>query len=87
MIARKIVGVLAAATLAASGPAAAQSAAQSLSVTNSPSVRAGATLDKKSDLRRGGIVPIIAGVAIILAILALTDTWPFDDNDDGPDSP
>ena len=37
-----------------------------------------------SEMRgRGKILPFIAVAAIILAILALTDTWPFDD----PDSP
>ena len=37
-----------------------------------------------SELRgRGTLLPLIAVVALILAILALTDTWPFDE----PDSP
>ena len=37
-----------------------------------------------SELRgRGTILPLLAVVAIILAILALTDTWPFDE----PESP
>ena len=37
-----------------------------------------------SEMRgRGKILPFLAVAAIILAILALTDTWPFDD----PDSP
>jgi len=32
-----------------------------------------------SEMRGGRMLPLIAAVAIILAILALTDTWPFDD--------
>lgn len=38
-----------------------------------------------SELRRRGVIlPAIALVAIILAILALTDTWPFDDDPQSP---
>ena len=38
-----------------------------------------------SELRgRGVLLPAIAVVAIILAILALTDTWPFDEDPDSP---
>jgi hypothetical protein len=39
-----------------------------------------------SELRgRGVLLPAIVVVAIVLAILALTDTWPF--NDEKPKSP
>lgn len=38
-----------------------------------------------SELRgRGVLLPGIAIVAIILAILALTDTWPFDGEPESP---
>lgn len=86
MIVKKIAGAFAAAALVVSGPVAAQSSAQSLSLANTAIVdRAGAEGDEASELRRRGLIlPAIAAAAIILAILALTDTWPFDN---GPDSP
>ena len=34
-----------------------------------------------SEMRGGVILPAIVVAAIILAILALTDTWPFDDEE------
>jgi hypothetical protein len=37
-----------------------------------------------SELRRGTLLPGLALVAIILAILALTDTWPFDEDPQSP---
>ena len=38
-----------------------------------------------SELRgRGTILPLLAVAAIILAILALTNTWPFDDEPESP---
>ena len=37
-----------------------------------------------SEMRGGFILPGIAIVAIIIAILALTDTWPFDDEPESP---
>lgn len=38
-----------------------------------------------SELRgRGTILPLLAVTAIILAILALTNTWPFDDEPESP---
>lgn len=37
-----------------------------------------------SELRRGGILLPLAVVAVILAILALTDTWPFDEDPQSP---
>ena len=38
-----------------------------------------------SELRgRGVLLPLIAVTAIILAILALTDTWPFDEDPESP---
>jgi hypothetical protein len=40
-----------------------------------------------SELRGGRILPAIAAVAIILVILALTDTWPFGDGDEPAVSP
>ncbi len=56
---------------------------------NGPAVapqRAAATADETSDLRgrRVGLVPILVGVGVILLILYLTDTWPFDDDPDSP---
>ena len=38
-----------------------------------------------SELRgRGTILPLLAITAIILAILALTNTWPFDEDPESP---
>ena len=38
-----------------------------------------------SELRgRGTILPLLALTAIILAILALTNTWPFDEDPESP---
>jgi hypothetical protein len=33
---------------------------------------------------RGTLLPALAVIAIILAILALTDTWPFDEDPESP---
>ena len=84
MLTRKIAAFAALSLITASTAAVAQSA-QSLSVANSPAVeRSAADLDESGDLRgRNAIVPIIATVAFIIAILALVDAWPFND----PDSP
>ena len=47
--------------------------------------RAAATAEEANDMRgRPGIVPILVGVGVILLILYLTDTWPFDDDPDSP---
>lgn len=37
-----------------------------------------------SEMRGGVILPTLAIVALILAVLALTDTWPFDDKPHSP---
>jgi hypothetical protein len=37
-----------------------------------------------SEFRGGVILPAIAIAALILAILALTDTWPFSDDPESP---
>ena len=79
---RKMVSALAAAALVASPVAV--SAAQPLS----PAARTSASLTAPNTLDDDGNPPIlliIGGIAVVLAILWLTDTWPFDDDD--PDSP
>jgi len=38
-----------------------------------------------SEMRGGWFVPAAIGVVLLLAILALTDSWPFGDDD--PESP
>jgi hypothetical protein len=41
-----------------------------------------------SELRRGYILPLLGLTAAVLAILALTHTWPFDRNEEAvPTSP
>ncbi|HEX9932945.1 MAG TPA: hypothetical protein VGB08_08905 [Allosphingosinicella sp.] len=37
-----------------------------------------------SEFRGGFLLPAIAIAAIVLAILALTDTWPFGDDPESP---
>lgn len=86
LFSKKIAAIAAASLLTASSAAVAQSA-QPLSLANSPTIeRSGADVGEGSELRRGGIILPIVVVAIVLAILALTDTWPFDE-DDPPESP
>ena len=77
----KLITLFAAAALA-SGPVAAQAqSAAPLSVVTA--ARAGAQTDDANEIRGGIILPALAIIAVI-AVLALTDTWPFDD---GPSSP
>ena len=84
MLTRRIAAIAALALLTTSTAAVAQSA-QTLSLAGNPAIeRSGADVDEANELRRGGILPIIAGIAVILAILALTDTWPFDDDPKSP---
>ena len=86
MLTRKIAAIAALSLMTASTAAVAQSA-QPLSVAASPALeRTAADLDEAGELRgrRGALLPIIAGVVVILAILALTDTWPFGDDPDSP---
>ena len=59
----------------AAGPALAQS--------QSAPVEPASEQVEGSEFRGGVILPAIAIAALILAILALTDTWPFDE----PESP
>lgn len=76
---RKSIAALAAATLVAA-PVAAQTA---------PVYAAPATETVQGEEafgRSGAILPLIGVVALILAVLALTDTWPFD-GDKTPVSP
>jgi hypothetical protein len=85
MIVRKFVTALAAVALAASGPVAA-SAAQPLSVANSPEMRAAAGVEDANDLEGVGTIWLIVGAVVLyLGIAAIADWWPFDDDD--PDSP
>lgn len=78
---RKVfVGLLAAAALVASGPVVAQSRAAPADVPT----RSGADMEDSNEVRGGYILPAAAIVAVILVILALTDTWPFDDDPVSP---
>ena len=83
----KLVGLFAAAALISTGPVVAQSRAAEANVP----ARSGAAVDDANQLRGGiGIHPleIVATLGLIVWILALTDTWPFDDDEeDFPVSP
>lgn len=69
-----IVALFAAGALVATGPVVAQTRA-----ADPVPVRTGAQMEEESDLRgRGIIIPTLAIVGVILLLLALTDTWPFD---------
>jgi len=75
---RKIVSLLAAGAFAAAPVAAQAQPASSLSIASV--ARAGAATEDASEIRGGIILPTLAIVAIIAA-LALTDTWPFDESE------
>jgi hypothetical protein len=80
IVRRKLVALFTAAALVATGPAIAQSRAAS-----APSVeRSGAEMEKANELRGGYLIPTVAIIGLILLILALTDTWPFDDEPVSP---
>ena len=85
MVVRKIVAGLAAVALAATPVMA--SAAQPLSLANSPELRAGAALSEANEMdgRIDTVWLIVGAVVIYLGIAAIADWWPFDDDD--PDSP
>ena len=72
----RLIALMAAGALVASGPAIAQSRA-----ADPAPVRSGAEMQDSNEMRGGYIIPAIAVVGVILLILALTDTWPFDDED------
>ena len=77
---KSLVALFAAGALAASGPVVAQSRAASAELP----ARSGAEMEDASELRGGFIIPTVAIVGVILLILALTDTWPFDDEPASP---
>jgi hypothetical protein len=74
---------IAAVALAASPVAA--SAAQPLSIANSPELRAGAEMQDESGMRGNTWLWVAGAVVAYLIIAAVADIWPFDDDD--PDSP
>jgi hypothetical protein len=81
MLSKKLAALAALSLMVGSSAAVAQSA-QPLSLSNSPAIeRAGAEAEGENRLESIGILPIIGVVVVVLAILALTDTWPFDDSD------
>jgi len=85
MVARAI-AFLAGFSLAVS-PAIAQPSAQALSLGNAPTARAAAPTDDESDLAGGGLIPMLAVVAIIAGgVLLVTGVFGDDDNDN-PTSP
>ena len=76
---KSLITLFAATALVVSGPVAAQSRA---AAAQAP-VRTGAQMDQDSELRGLGVlIPAIALIGVILLILKLTDTWPFDDDGD-----
>lgn len=78
MLKRAIVAIAALSCMASPVLAQRQTAAQ-------PSVVPAAEDAEGSELQGTGIFPYLAIAALILVILAATDTWPFDD--DEPVSP
>jgi hypothetical protein len=83
MLSKKLAALAALSLMVGSTAAVAQSA-ESLRLSNAPVERAGAEAEDANQLEGLGIVPIIGVVVVVLAILALTDTWPFDDDPDSP---
>lgn len=77
---KSITALFAAAALTAS-PVIAQTQA---APTELPA-RSAAQLEDANELRGGYILPLTGLIAALLIVLALTDTWPFDDDD--PASP
>ena len=75
---KSFVALLATGALVATGPVLAQSRAADMPA------RSGAPMEDASELRGGFIIPTVAIVGVILLILALTDTWPFDDEPVSP---
>ncbi|MFN3945348.1 MAG: hypothetical protein ACK4K7_10505 [Allosphingosinicella sp.] len=68
------------AALAAASLAVAPVMAQAQSVPSAAAAPSIEQVEGSEAFGRGGIVlPVIAAVAVVLAILALTNTWPFDD--------
>jgi hypothetical protein len=74
---KKLIALFAATALVAT-PVAAQTAAAP------EPVRAGAEMENENELRGGFIIPTVVVIGVILAILALTDTWPFDEDPESP---
>ena len=79
---KRVLAFLSAAALVASGPVAAQT--RSAPAPASAGVeRSGAEMEDANELRRGFLLPAVI-IALILAILAVTDTWPFDEDPESP---
>lgn len=71
MSSKKLAALAALSLMTASSAAVAQSAA-SLSLAQAPVARAGAQLEDANDIRGGFILPLIAIVAIVVAVILLT---------------
>ncbi len=71
MSSKKLAALAALSLMTASSAAVAQSAA-SLSLAQAPVARAGAELEDANDIRGGFILPLIAIVAIVVAVILLT---------------
>ena len=71
MVSKKLAALVALSMMTASGAAVAQSAAP-LSLAQAPAVSSGAELEDASDIRGGFILPLVAIVAIIAAVVLLT---------------
>jgi hypothetical protein len=84
----KALAAIAALSLVAS-PALAQTGAPRTAAPAAGLPQPAAETVEGSELRRGYLLPLLGLTAAILAILALTHTWPFDNNDDDavPTSP
>ena len=88
---RKAIVTAAALSLTAT-PVLAQSAAPSAAPAAAPAgvtaPEPGSETVQGSELRRGYLLPLLGLTALVLAILALTHTWPFDRDEEAvPTSP
>ncbi len=77
---KSLIAMMAAGALVASGPVVAQT---TVAAANVPA-RSGAQMEDANEARGGFLIPAIAIAGVILLILALTDTWPFDDDPVSP---
>ena len=78
---RRLLALVAAAAVVAT-PVAAQ--ASRAAAPAPAAARAGAPMEDANQVRGGFILPLIIIVALILGILKLTDTWPFEEDPESP---
>ena len=78
---RNLLGLVAAAAVLAT-PIAAQ--ASRAAAPAPAAARAGAPMEDANQVRGGFILPLIVIIGLVLGILKLTDTWPFEDEPESP---